>query len=229
MALCHALVIEFGLLSFHCDPFLHGYGKTRSKSQMAIGIWKPPVADVNGIKGSIQFYITRGDGFLLLGNKMLYKIYEVRLEGFVKITSGYLSICHRELHFQTCFEPTSDTNSETARTNILVAPSKFPSFKSLFSICKSLLSNSRSQFQNNQVLHCASERKFACKLHFYTHFHPSCMSLIKKEAGVFPILWRKSSKNLSKAACLARTLEDHRIQKNSHLICCSWTSTTPFR
>lgn len=67
VALCQAMEIEFELLTLDCDPFLHGYGKKRSKSLMTVCIRKLPVTDVNGIKTSISSYITRVDGFLFVG------------------------------------------------------------------------------------------------------------------------------------------------------------------
>lgn len=141
VALCQAIEIEFEPLPLDCDPVLYGYCKKCSGSQIKIGIWKLPVTDVNGINANISFYIARGDGFLLLGNEIPHKFYQVGPEGLLKIPSGVLGMSDQELQLRKYFEPTSDADPETGRTYRLVVPSKFPSFNSFFSMSTSLMTH----------------------------------------------------------------------------------------
>ena len=71
MALSDALGIDFEIRPLDCEPFYHGYGMKCSEAQLVVGICKLPITDLNGVKASITFYITKGDGFLLLGNSIL--------------------------------------------------------------------------------------------------------------------------------------------------------------
>lgn len=75
VAICQSLGIPFELHPLDCEPFYHGYGKKCSEAQLTVGIWHLPVTDINGREALIPFYLTRGDGFLLLGNEILHQSY----------------------------------------------------------------------------------------------------------------------------------------------------------
>ena len=44
-----------------------------SKAELTIGMWYLKTKDIAGNKIEIQFYITKGDGVLLLGNQFCSK------------------------------------------------------------------------------------------------------------------------------------------------------------
>lgn len=81
----------------------------------------------------------------------------------------------------------------------------------------SLKSNGDAQLAGSQLHDGASVRKLTCKLHSYTHFRPTDMSLICKRAGVISKLWKKSLKGLSRSANRARKPIDHQIRGKLHL------------
>ena len=72
-ALAVAMGIEFNVRELDCPPFLHGFGPDCSNPQQVIAIWDLPLTDINDIKVRIPFYITYGNGPLLLGNNILSK------------------------------------------------------------------------------------------------------------------------------------------------------------
>lgn len=133
VALCQALEIETDHLPLNRETFLHEFEKHCSNSQVAIGFWKLPSTDINGIKAKIPFYIARGDSFLLLDNEILQNSYLLGPESLIRILAGVWNVSNKDLLVQTYFEPTSFNDSETERKYLLVVPSKLPLFKSFLS------------------------------------------------------------------------------------------------
>lgn len=71
VAHCEARGINFELEPLESEPFYHGYSKKCSDEQITVGIWRMQITDLKGNLVYVLFYITRGDGFLLLGNEIL--------------------------------------------------------------------------------------------------------------------------------------------------------------
>ena len=70
-ALAIAMGIDFVVRPLDCPPFLHGFGPKCENPLPVFGIWDLPLSDLNGIEVKIPFYLTLGDGPLLLGNKVI--------------------------------------------------------------------------------------------------------------------------------------------------------------
>ena len=133
-ALCTALNIQFKLRQMDCEPFLHGYGKDCSDAEVTtIGIWDLPVTDMSGTEAKIPFYVTRGDGFLLLGNEIFHRSYQPGPENLLVIPKGVRDLSSRRLTFKTYTEPTMSSDRDAVRTFLLVVLSKTSSFSTFFS------------------------------------------------------------------------------------------------
>lgn len=180
VTLCHALNIAFRLEPLDCTPFFHGYGRQCSEAQITIGIWNLPVTDTCGISASIPFYITRGDGFLLLGNEILHSSYLEGPRNILRIPPNVRGISKRELLLPTFFEQISTDDPDAGRTYLLVVPSKAASFQSFVSSHEPRHSSTGSlSFDDKQA-----EKRFAYKLHGYTHFTVSDMKKLCERGGV---------------------------------------------
>jgi len=167
-----------------------------SDAQLTIGIWDLPVVDMEGTVVKIPFYITRGDGVLLLGNEILHKSYQLGPENLLVIPPGVQGISRKELSFTTYCEPTSSSDPEAVRTYLFVVPSKTSSFKSYFSAQRSFASRSKkgtvvdTRFSNGKIA-----RRFANKLHGYSHLHLDDMIKLCQRGGVLTPILRQALKS----------------------------------
>lgn len=83
------MCIDFTMEPLDCGPFYHGYGENCSDTHLTIGMWKLPLVDFNGNKVEIRFYITKGNGVLLLGNEVLSKSDIINTKGAQRKTENY--------------------------------------------------------------------------------------------------------------------------------------------
>lgn len=141
-------------------------------------IWKLPVEDVDGSRAEIPFYLTEGKGILLLGNEILHRSNALGSKQILEIPAGVRRISNKTLRLQTFFEPLSKKDPEIGRSYLLVVPSKFKSFGSF-------LSHGRPhECTKADKYHDSSLKRFAYKLHGYSHLHFEDMVTLCKRGGV---------------------------------------------
>lgn len=61
--------LDLELLAF--EPFYHRYSEKFGYTKLTFFIWRLLLGDLKGNKVGIPFYVTKGDGHLLLGNCIL--------------------------------------------------------------------------------------------------------------------------------------------------------------
>ena len=173
-----------------CEPFLHGYGKDCGDAEVTIGIWDLPVTDMSGTEAKIPFYVTRGDGFLLLGNEILHCSYQLGLENILVVPKGVRDLSSRRLTFKTYTEPTMSSDRDAVRTFLLVVPSKTSSFATFFSAEVSFASRVPSAATMNERFRYGKiAGRFANKLHRYSHLsYQDMVTLCRRGGLVTPIL-----------------------------------------
>lgn len=142
------------------------------------------MVDLHGHTAQIPFYLTRGDGFLLLGNEILHSSYQNGPENVLHIPSGVCGLSSHDLEFQTYFEPLCDEDPNAGRTYLLVIPAKLPSFRSFLSPQTSLVSSRKNNRNPVMDLDRKAAQRFAAKLHGYTHLSAQDMETICKRASV---------------------------------------------
>lgn len=130
VALSLALGIEFELHELDCEPFLHGYGEQCSDSELVFTKWQLSLKDLSGTSLQIPFYITKGDGILLLGNDVLSKCNILNMQQVVKkMYPGSTPNLTQEV-----IVPTYTTRDVERRTHLHIVHSQVGHFKTFFSL-----------------------------------------------------------------------------------------------
>ena len=160
-----------------CSPFYHGYGENCSDAERTIGTWKLPVTDHAGKVVHIRFYVTPGKGILLLGNEICHRSNILGPKNIIETPPGVLSNGRHIL--QTYSEPVGPKKSNAMRTYLLVLPVKMGQFKTFLS--NSL--DSEDTVQPNPTEKQKAKR-FAVKLHSFSHLSVEDMKTICNRAGV---------------------------------------------
>lgn len=161
--LSKAVNIPFEIPPLDCDPFYHGYGWNFRETKLTIGIQKHPLMDINGKLALIPSYITRGSGFILLGNESLHLSYQTGPENILRIPSGVGRIFPQQLFLRTYFEAKSSHRSDAGRTYLFVLTLKVSAFSTLLT---SSVPNSRLKKEDTEKSTvAANEKRFYCKLH----------------------------------------------------------------
>ena len=177
--LCNHLNILFKLEPLDCTPFLHGYGEKCSDAKVTIGIWRLPIVDQDGVSTSIPFYIVPGHGILLLGNEVCSQSNILGPRDLIEVPSGVLSDdCH---YFFTYSEVAGPKVTKGKRTYVSVVPSKVGVFRSLLSFHSFTTSPSSLK---ERLKSKVAARKFAAKLHTYSHLRAEDMQTLCKRASV---------------------------------------------
>lgn len=115
-ALALALGIDFKLRDLDCQPFIHGYGPPCSKASLVFAMWDMPICDLNDKDEVTPFYITPGDGFLLLDNNVLHKSNQMGYDNILRISKD-----SHELVFPNY---TEDHDDGYLRTYLFLVPKK---------------------------------------------------------------------------------------------------------
>ena len=154
-----------------------------------MGVWELPVTDMLGKSIKIRFYITPGKGVLLVGNKICHKSYLMGPEDLLVIPPGVKMLSKNKLYLETYSEPTSSSDPDAVRTYFYIVPSKRASFKTFFASHRSLASITKYASMRTKLRDGKVSRRFANKLHFYTHLHFDDMVLLCERVNVLnPIL-----------------------------------------
>ena len=112
-----------------------------------------------------------------------------RPENLLVIPSGVKLLSKTELYVETYSEPTYSSDSGAVRTYLYVVPSKRSSFKTFVSSNRSLASVVKPSRMHKKLIDGKVAKRFANKLHSYTHLHLDDMVLLCDRAGVLnPVL-----------------------------------------
>ena len=176
--------VQYKLEPLDAEPFWHGYGDKCSDAKLTIGMWRLPITDVHGTQALIPFYITQGDGLLLLGNEIGHKSNILGPQNKIVIPKGVRDLSDKDLTLMTFDEPISPDESEGVRTYLFVVPSKMHTFKSWFSMHTSFAGTQQSSHPLGDLTKEPTAAKFAKNLHMYSHLRPDDMKTLCKRAGV---------------------------------------------
>lgn len=200
-ALFYALGVQFELCELDCQPFLQGYGRSCSDAEVTIRVWNLPITDLHRNSVHILFYITNGDGFLLFGNEIIHQAYNLGPKNTPVIRPNVREVSEKESTFATHNEWPTESDREVVRTYLLVVPTKTSTFKTYFSSLHSLTAIRKEAIMFNQELSDGNvARRFANKLHTFTHFHFDGMVRICQRGRVLNQIsrqaWSSHSRNV---------------------------------
>ena len=174
------------LQELDCEPFYHGYGEQFSNAELVLAIWTLPINDIYGNNADIPFYITPGSGLLLLGNNITSRSN--------MLGSHNLTVVPEDTGVADLQVVLPTHTTKELRTHVFVVPSRISSFHSFFSSYKyasqeSFMSTGRSALNANNLKSSTVAKKFAAKLHLYTHMTRADMQELWKRAGILtPVL-----------------------------------------
>lgn len=180
-SLALALGINFQVEELDCEPFMHGYGEKCSDARITIGIWSLPLTDPSGKSFMIPFYVTKGDGVLLLGNNVLQNAVINGADNFILFPPNTFRNQEEEVSI-----PTFTTTDNNNRTHLHLVPSSPSEFKSLLSHCV--------QGKDSRP-YGKSSREFANKLHLFTHMNLRDSINLCKRAGILTPVLKQALKN----------------------------------
>lgn len=162
--------VPLQLRPLDCDPFIHGYGEKCSEAQLTIGICDLPIVDLSSLQVQMPFYVTKGDGILLVGNEILHQSYQLGPGHLLVTPPNVGGLSSEELRFQTYTEPTSFSDRDAVRTYLFVVPSKTLSLRRFFTSMTSFSSaERRSGHMKKRFSYGKIADSFASKLHGYSH------------------------------------------------------------
>lgn len=95
--------------------------------------------DVSGNGALIWFYITRGDGFLLLDNEILHQHYLQDPEDHLRIPVRRLGKAKERIYIPVYFESTNNEESQARRTYRVAVELNLLSFMFFFTFEKSFV------------------------------------------------------------------------------------------
>ena len=127
----------------------------------------------------IPFYIVPGNGVLLLGNEVCSKSNVLGPRNVIEAPPGVLSEVGVSLPIYS--EPVGPAGTDGIRTYLAVVPSKLESFGTLLSH-HSYSTNPRSL--QERLSSESAAKKFAVKLHTYSHLRGEDMRKLCERAGV---------------------------------------------
>ena len=179
MSLAISLGIIFLLSPLDCEPFYHGYGPSCADKRLVIAIWELPVTDVYGQKGKIPFYITDGNGPILLENNVISKSDLLGNDQMLVIKANTLEEGSPKL----CLPTFSAGEAHSLRTYLHVVPENSKQFSSFF-MSTSLLGEIDKKDDSSKFSDQRYARQFAVRLHTFTHFSPKDMKQLCRRAGI---------------------------------------------
>ena len=190
-ALCQALGIDMELKPLDCTPFYHGYGENCSDAHIVFAIWELPVSDLYGTELRIPFYVTHGDGVLLLGNNVMSKCDLLGSENILIIPPKLLSSSPKQIYL-----PVYTTSS--LRSYLNVVPSRVQAVHSFFTSSSHVVSQFSPQKNRSRSLPNLSKsavaKRFAARLHKFTHMTAKDMTTLCSRAGVLNPVLRQALK-----------------------------------
>ena len=174
------------------------------------------MSDLSGSEVRIPFYITQGNGLLLLGNEIIHRSYQLGPENLLVIPKRVRGLSEKQFTFQTYTEPTQSGEPNAVHSHLLVVPSKTASFATYFSVELSLtsvqspVSTHKKRFQYGKIA-----QRFANKLHGYYHLSLPDMTTLCRRGGVMtPVLKQALEKDAKKCtSCkeICRPLQSRKI------------------
>ena len=200
--------IEFNVRELDCPPFLHGFGPDCSNPQQVIAIWDLPLIDINDVKVRIPFYITYGNGPLLLGNNILSKSNVLGEKNLLVIPPHVLNDTQSRVYLPIY----AHGPKGSLRTFLNVVPSQISNFASFLSLSSNVYSKMPSggaeeHFSPSNSYRSQKRAKwFASKLHAYSHFRPKDMIEICRRAKILtPMLCKELQEAFEKCASCLQT------------------------
>lgn len=188
-ALEYTMDIPFKLRKLDCDPFYPGYGRNCSEAKLAFEIWYMPIRDISNKEVQITFYITHGDGLILLGNETISNSELLGTKDHLVIPPNVNNLSDTE----TILETYTDGEADSKRTYIFVFPSKTKALRSYFGLMKSLKSSQSTDDQLKKRLTDGKvAKRFAMKLHGISHLPLTYMEEICRRAEVLTPQVKKS-------------------------------------
>lgn len=185
-ALCEAMGIDMVLRPLTGAPFLHGYGPKCSDAKITMAMWDLDVTDLTGTRVKIPFYVTEGDGFLLLDNEVVHGSDLMNSLNLMVIPPGVGNLSTKKLWFQTYHDSMTMEDANQRRTYLNIVPSKCSSFKSFFSSVRSFVT---LQPRYKDYSDGRTAKRFARKLHGYSHLTYEDMVTLCERGGVLnPVL-----------------------------------------
>ncbi|PXF41704.1 hypothetical protein BWQ96_08589 [Gracilariopsis chorda] len=146
-----------------------------------------PVVDTLGSEPSIPFYITDGDGLLLLGNGFVDRGNLLGQDSLLTIPAGVAG--NVGLALQTYNSRFQGDSEDSIRTRLLVVPSNIQTIKSYFVSFRGLYAQQSSEQMKERFSDGKICKKFASKLHGFTRMPPTDMEKICSRVGVLkPVL-----------------------------------------
>lgn len=127
------LDVPFEIESLDCDPIVHGYDKNCNGIKTTIEIWLHLFTDNHDEDVEITFYLTFGDGFLILGNDILNHSFQGGPGNIIHITAGAPDVSAEQTYFTTYIACTSNKDRGIGRIFFPVVLSKTDHLKSFFS------------------------------------------------------------------------------------------------
>ncbi|PXF45063.1 hypothetical protein BWQ96_05165 [Gracilariopsis chorda] len=130
-------------------------------------MWDLPVVNTLGNEASIPFYITNGDGLLLLGNEFVHRGHLLVQESLLTIplvVAGNVGLA-----LQTYNSRLPGDSEDSIRTKLLVISSTIQANTSYFVSLRNLYARQSSQQMKERFLDGKICRKLASKLHGFTH------------------------------------------------------------
>ena len=139
-----------------------------------------PVTDPNGSTVSIPFHVVTGSGVLFLGNEICRRSNVLCTKNLIQVLKGLLSSSDHFLH--TYSEPVGPRGTKGFRTYLSVVPSKVDHFRSYLSFCSFTTAHEslKAKFNTEEGF-----KRFATKLHTYSHLRVEYMRELCKRAGVY--------------------------------------------
>lgn len=103
---------------------MHGYGRDCSDAEVKIAVWCLSLTYVAGTAIRIQFQITNGNGFILLGNETLHKAHQIAPDNIIVIPKRVGNLSYKRLSLPTESDPSSPGDPDSIRTYFSVVSSK---------------------------------------------------------------------------------------------------------
>ena len=127
-------------------------------------------------------------------------------ENLLVVPSGVKLLSKADLYVETYSEPTSSSDPGAVRTYLCIVPSKRASFKTFFSSNRSLVSIVKPSGMHKRLSDGKVAKRFANKLHSYTHRHLDDMVTLCDRAGVMnPVLRQALSSSFNRCTSCKKT------------------------
>ncbi|CAN8075231.1 unnamed protein product [Agarophyton chilense] len=142
---------------------------------------------MGGQSASIGFYVVAGNGLFLLGNQLVHQCNHLGEQNLLVIPKDFEGLSKEQLRLQTYASRLKDDPEDVIGTRILVVPFSVSSISSFFFCYRSLRTSSTEL--SKRLADGGIAKKFASKLHGFTHMPLDDMKEICRRAHVLtPVL-----------------------------------------